>query len=67
MIEIDTVIGLLSARLRVKYNLKLLDALQVATAIRSGCETLLTNDDQFRRVSELRVLMIEDFVEGDVS
>jgi predicted nucleic acid-binding protein len=67
MIEIDTGIGLLSARLRAKYNLKLLDALQVATAIRSGCEALLTNDDQFRRVSELRVLMVEDFVEGDVS
>ena len=67
MIEIDTEIGLLSARLRAKYNLKLLDALQVATAIRSGCEALLTNDDQFRRVSELRVLMVEDFVEGDVS
>lgn len=30
-------------------------------------EALLTNDDQFRRVSELKVLMVEDFVEGDVS
>ncbi|NET91135.1 MAG: PIN domain-containing protein [Kamptonema sp. SIO1D9] len=67
MIEIDTGISLSSARLRAKYNLKLLDALQVATAIRSGCEALLTNDDQFRRVSELQVLMVEDFVEGDVS
>ncbi|MEC4807435.1 MAG: PIN domain-containing protein [Jaaginema sp. PMC 1080.18] len=67
MVDTDTEIGYQAAYLRAKYNLKLPDALQVATAIRSGCEALLTNDDQFRRVSELRVLMVEDFVEGDVA
>lgn len=67
MVDTDTEIGYQAAYLRAKYNLKIPDALQVATAIRSGCEALLTNDDQFQRVSELRVLMVEDFVEGDVS
>ncbi len=67
MVDTDTEIGYQAAYLRAKYNLKLPDALQVATAIRSGCEALLTNDDQLRRVSELRVLMIEDFVEENVS
>lgn len=67
MVDTDTEIGYQAAYLRAKYNLKIPDALQVATAIRSGCEALLTNDDQFRRVSELRVLMVEDFVEGNVS
>jgi len=67
MVDTDTKIGYQAAYLRAKYSLKIPDALQVATAIRSGCEALLTNDDQFRRVSELRVLMVEDFVEGNVS
>lgn len=66
-VDTDTEIGYQAAHLRAKYSLKLPDALQVATAIRSGCEALLTNDDQFRRVSELQVLMVEDFVEGNVS
>lgn len=42
MVDTDTEIGYQAAYLRAKYNLKIPDALQVATAIRSGCEALLT-------------------------
>ncbi|NEO88850.1 MAG: PIN domain-containing protein [Moorea sp. SIO3G5] len=66
MLEIETKIGLLAAQLRAKYGLKLRDGFQVATAITNGCEALLTNDDQFRRVSDLQVLVVEDFVPGNV-
>lgn len=66
MIEIDTEIGLLSSSLRAKYDLKLLDALQVATAIRSGCEAILTNDAQFQRISELKILIVENYLEDSI-
>ncbi|NEN94810.1 MAG: PIN domain-containing protein [Moorea sp. SIO3I7] len=66
MVQIETKIGILAAQLRAKYSLKLPDGFQVATAIRSGCEALLTNDDQFRRVFDLQVLVVKDFVTGNI-
>ena len=48
------------AKLRARYNLGLLDALQVATALEGRCEALLTNDKMFHRVTELRVLILDD-------
>ena len=51
-------IGQQAAELRVLYNLKLPDALQVAVAMMTGCEAFLTNDVGLKRVSELRVLVL---------
>lgn len=42
MIDIDTRISVLIAKLRAKYNLKIPDAFQLATALRSGCEALIS-------------------------
>ncbi len=50
-----------AAQIRARYNLQLLDAFQIVTALASGCEAFLTNDVIFRRVTELRVLMLNDF------
>lgn len=49
-----------AARLRAKYRLRTPDALQIATAIEAGCDAFLTNDTSFRRVSEMRVLVLDD-------
>ena len=49
-----------AAVLRAQYNLTLPDALQVASAVRTGCEALLTNDGGLRRVAEVRVLVLDD-------
>jgi predicted nucleic acid-binding protein len=49
-----------AARLRARYNLGLADALQVACALRAGCNAILTNDDGMRRVTELRVIVVDD-------
>jgi predicted nucleic acid-binding protein len=59
-IKTDTVIAQCAAEIRVRYNLKLPDALQIATAIESNCEAFLTNDAQLKRVMELRVLVISE-------
>ncbi|MEH2289846.1 hypothetical protein [Nostoc sp.] len=44
--------------MRVRYNLQLPDALQMAAAIIAGCETFLTNDTALKRVIELMVLVV---------
>lgn len=49
-----------AAQLRAYYNLALSDALQCAVALENGCQAVLTNDKGLRRVSELRVIIVED-------
>jgi predicted nucleic acid-binding protein len=46
--------------LRAKYNLSLTDAFQVSNALFANCEAILTNDQMLRRVSEIRILILDD-------
>lgn len=62
MKETDVNISIKAAQLKASYNLKLPDALQVATAIVTGCDSFLTNDKKLSRISELQILVISDFV-----
>jgi predicted nucleic acid-binding protein len=48
------------AELRARYNLRTPDALQVASGLVAGCEAFLTNDRGLQRVTELRVLVLDD-------
>ncbi|PHJ60682.1 twitching motility protein PilT [Nostoc linckia z18] len=57
-VEINAAIAREAAKIRVRYNLQLPDALQVAAALMAGCEAFLTNDAAFKRVTELRVLVV---------
>ncbi|MGL5939546.1 MAG: type II toxin-antitoxin system VapC family toxin [Waterburya sp.] len=56
----DSEISKLAAEIRVKYNLKLPDALQIATALQTRCDAFLTNDKVLKRVKELRVLVLDE-------
>jgi predicted nucleic acid-binding protein len=49
-----------AAELRARYNLQTPDALQVAVALQDGCQALLTNDVRLKRVTELRVLVLDE-------
>jgi predicted nucleic acid-binding protein len=49
-----------AATLRAKYNLRTPDALQVATALEFDCQAFLTNDIPLKRVTELRVLILDE-------
>lgn len=51
--------GIKAASLRAQYNLSLMDALQIAVALLSSCDAFLTNDLQLRRVSDMRILVME--------
>lgn len=49
-----------AADLRARYNLRTPDALHIATAIDAGCDAFLTNDLGLKRVTELKVLVLDE-------
>jgi predicted nucleic acid-binding protein len=51
-----------AAAIRANSSLKLPDAIHAATALTQSCTTYLTNDQQFKAVAELPVLMLQDLV-----
>ena len=60
-VPVDAAIAEVAADLRARYNLRTPDALQAATALHSGCEAFLTNNDKhFRRVTDLQVLILNE-------
>lgn len=61
-VDIDAQIGVKAAAIRVQYGLKLPDALQIAVALCSGCDGFLTNDQAIKRVKELNVIVLSDWV-----
>jgi predicted nucleic acid-binding protein len=57
---IDAAVAERAARMRANYGVRLPDAFQIALAVETGCEALLCNDHSMRRVTELRVLVLDD-------
>lgn len=59
-INLDERSGREAARLRAIYNLHLPDSLQIAACLTSGCDTFLTNDASLRKVTETKILIVDD-------
>ena len=57
VVELSADIAESAARLHASINLKLADAVQVASALAIGADALLTHDRDFSAVKELRVLV----------
>lgn len=51
-----------AARLRVNYGFKTPDAIHLATAIESGAKAIIANDRRWRRVGEIKTVLLEEFV-----
>ena len=49
-----------AALLRAETGLKTPDALHAATALHAECTLFVTNDDDFRRVADLPVIVLDD-------
>ena len=60
LLPIDVATADQAADLRARYQLRTPDALQLAAALAVGCQAFLTNDTTLRRVTELRVLVLDD-------
>ena len=61
VVPIDEEIAKQGAKIRAKYkNFKAMDALQIATAIKSDCDVFFTNDKQLRQEKELPCITMDD-------
>lgn len=61
VVDIDFQIAEQGAKIRGQYKtFKTMDALQIATAIVSGCDMFFTNDKQLRQEKELPCMTIDD-------
>lgn len=62
VVPISDKILLSTANIRAQLNLKLPDAIHAATALRQKCTTLLTNDAGFKRVPNIDVFLLSDWI-----
>ena len=53
----------MAARMRAKYQLKTPDAIHVASALGSQCDTMIGNDQNFKKVKEIHYIHLDQFVE----
>ncbi len=49
-----------AADIRARYNLSLTDSFQVAVALETKCDALLTNDARLKRITEIPILVLDD-------
>jgi predicted nucleic acid-binding protein len=52
----------IGAELRSRYGLRTPDSLQIAACIANGAEAFVTNDRRLRRVKEIDIVVLNDFV-----
>lgn len=57
VVPVTEEVALAAARFRVRYRLKLPDAIQLATVVTCGAHALITHDRDFNAVEDVRVLM----------
>jgi predicted nucleic acid-binding protein len=62
LIPVNTSILRASAELRAHQNFKTPDAIHCATALSSGCDFLIANDNGFRRLENINVVILSDLL-----
>ena len=60
LLPLNSSIAETAAQLRARYNLRTPDALQIATALENGCDAFLCNDKNLKRVTELKILILDE-------
>lgn len=61
--EIFHEVSEMSSKLRAKYSIRTPDAIQIAVGILYGAAKFLTNDPDLKKVSDIKVLVLDDFLE----
>lgn len=62
VVPISDKILLSTANIRAQLNLKLPDAIHAATALTQQCTPLLTNDEGFKRLPNIDVFLLSDWI-----
>ena len=62
LLPITAVIAERAADLRARYRIRTPDALQLAGALDVGCQAFVTNDGGLKRVTDLRVIVLDEVV-----
>lgn len=60
--EISNAISEKAATLRARYGIKTPDSIQLATAIVRKADYFLTNDLDLKRVKEIKIAVLEDYI-----
>lgn len=60
--DVDKEIAMEAARLRAVHKLKIPDAIQLATALVNGADAFITNDDSFKRIDSIKVIVLHDLI-----
>ncbi|MCP4349222.1 MAG: type II toxin-antitoxin system VapC family toxin [Desulfobacterales bacterium] len=63
--DLDPLIAEQAAKLRGKYGLRTPDAIQIATGIENGGTLFITNDKRLRRIEEIEIMVLEDYLEDN--
>jgi predicted nucleic acid-binding protein len=61
VLAVDWPIAEKAASLRARYSLRTPDAIQVATALTGGAEVFITNDRKLAAISEIEVVIFDDW------
>ena len=60
--EIFHEVSEMASRLRATYSMKTPDAIQLAVGALYGATRFLTNDPDLRRVSEIKIVILDDYL-----
>jgi len=64
MKTVDAFVAEEAAGLRARYNLRPPDAIQVTACLLGGADVFVTNDDAMKKVKEIKVLSLKDFIDS---
>ena len=63
IVSVDYAVARRAGELRAAFQLRPADALQVAACLHHGATAFVTNDLRLRRITDLEIIMLEDFVD----
>jgi predicted nucleic acid-binding protein len=62
LVDFNTEIPEISAKIRAKSGIRTPDAIQIGTSVHSEADYFLTNDKRLKSVEDIPVIILEDFV-----
>ena len=60
--EISHEVSEMASRFRAEYPIRTPDAIQIAVGIRYGAVNFVTNDPSLRKIREIKVLILDDYL-----